>query len=157
MLETSHALVAGAIVAHTKNPTTAIVLSFLSHYIMDAIPHWDFGTDWRERRKLVTGLFAIGDVIVGFIAGYLFFGHLVPLPLLFLAIAVSMLPDWIETPWYIFYANHRKKTPGKNAGFLENLAYGIYKAENSFHRKTNFTFGMITQIVTVGFFLFLLK
>jgi len=157
MLETTHALVAGAIVTHTKNPATAIVLTFLSHFIMDAIPHWDFGTNWRERRKLVTGLIAIGDVIVGFIAGYVFFGQFVSLPLLFTVIAVSMLPDWIEAPWYIFYANHTKKMPAKNAGFLEKLAYGIYKTENAFHRKTNFSVGMITQIVTVGFFLFLLK
>ncbi|HCM82352.1 MAG: hypothetical protein UW37_C0035G0006 [Candidatus Gottesmanbacteria bacterium GW2011_GWA2_44_17] len=157
MLETSHALVAGAIAGHTKDPATAVSLSFLSHFIMDAVPHWDFGTNWRGRRKLYTGLVAIIDVIVGFGLGYLIFGQTVPLPLLFAAIAASMIPDWLETPWYIFFANHQKKQPAKQAGFPEKLAFGIYKLENQFHNKTKFPLGVITQIVTVAFFFVLLK
>jgi hypothetical protein len=157
MLETTHALIAGTIAIHTKDPAAAITLSFLSHFLLDAVPHWDLGSNWRKRRKLYTGVAAIIDVIVGFGLGYLMFGTSVPLPLLFAAITASMLPDWMEAPWYIFFANHQKKEPAKQAGFFEKLTFWIYKIENQFHNKTGFLFGIITQIVAVGFFFFLLK
>jgi len=157
MLETTHALVAGAIASHTKDPATAITLSFLSHFLLDAVPHWDFGTNWRGRRKLYTGIIAIVDVIGGFVLGYLIFRDSVPLPLLFTVITVSMLPDWMEAPWYIFFASHTKKEPAKNAGFFERLTFGIYKLENQFHHKAGFPLGVITQVIAVGFFFFLLK
>jgi hypothetical protein len=157
MLETTHALVAGTIAAHTKNPALAVSLSFLSHFIMDAVPHWDIGTNWRKRRKLYTGIFAIADAGIGFGLGYLVFGQTVPLPLLFTAITVSMIPDWMEAPWYVFYANHTKKHPARNAGFFEKLTYGIYKVENIFHNKMRFPLGVVTQIITVAFFWYLLK
>ena len=157
MLETTHAIVAGAIVSHVKDPGLAISLSFISHFIIDAVPHWDFGTNWRGRRKLYTGIFAIADVMVGFSVGYLLFGKTVPLPLLFAGITASMIPDWMEAPWYIFFAHKNKKGPAANAGFFEKLTFGIYKIENTFHSKTGYPLGVITQIVTIGFFLFLLK
>ena len=157
MLETTHALVAGTIAVHTKDPATALTLSFFSHFLLDAIPHWDFGTNWRKRRKLYTGIVAICDVLVGFGLGYLLFGAIVPLPFLFACITVSMIPDWMEAPWYIFFANHDKKEPAKHAGFFEKLTFGIYKLENQFHNKTEFPLGVITQIMAVAFFFFLLK
>lgn len=157
MLETTHALVAGAIASQTKDPALAISLSFLSHFIMDSVPHWDFGTRWRDRRKLYTGVFAIVDVIVGFGVGYLVFGQTVALPLLFAVITASMIPDWLEAPWYIFFAKHEKKHPGPRAGFFEKLTFGIYKIENQFHNKARFPLGVVTQIITVAFFFYLLK
>jgi len=157
MLETTHALVAGAIAAHTKDPVTAITLSFLSHFLLDAVPHWDFGTNWRQRRKLYTGIVAITDVAIGFGLGYLLFGNTVALPLLFGAITASMIPDWLEAPWYIFFATHAKKEPAKHAGFFERFTYGIYQLESKFHHKTEFPLGVITQVVAVAFFFYLLK
>jgi len=157
MLEITHALVAGTIATHSKDPATAITLSFLSHFLLDAVPHWDFGTHWRKRRKLYTGIVAILDVIAGFILGYLLFGSVVPFPILFLCITASMLPDWMEAPWYIFFASPDKKEPSKNAGIFEKITFNIYRMENVFHHKTGFPLGAITQVVVVGFFYFLLR
>ena len=157
MTETAHALVAGAIASHINDPMTATSLSFLSHYVMDAVPHWDFGTNWRNRPKLKTGIFALADTLIGIVLALFLFAGRAPFPTLLLCITVSFLPDWIETPWYIFFAHPKKKTPSQRSGFWEKLAYRIYKTENFFHHKTKFAIGMITQIVTVGFFLFLLK
>jgi len=157
MLEITHALVAGVIAKDTQNPATAITLSFISHFILDAVPHWDFGTNWRGRRKLFTGIIAIADVFLGFILGYVLFKDSVPLSLLFACITASMIPDWLEAPWYIFFATHTKKEPAKNAGFFEHLTYRIYKIENSFHSKTGFPLGVITQIIVLAFFFLLLQ
>jgi len=157
MLETTHALVAGAIAAHTNDPLTAVSLSYVSHFMLDAIPHWDFGTNWRGRRKLFTGIVAIADVALGFSLGYLIFKSTVSLPVLFACITAAMLPDWMEAPWYMFFATKTKKEPGKQAGLFEKMTYGVYKIENIFHKKTTFFFGISTQIIAVLFFFFLLK
>jgi len=157
MLETTHALVAGTIASHIPDPLTATSLSLLSHFLLDAVPHWDFGTDWRGRRKLYTGLFAIADVFMGFGLSFALFRHSVDPLLLFFCVSISMIPDWMEAPWYIFFATHTKKKPAKNAGFLEHLTFDIYTLESKFHHKAGFPLGVITQIVAVAFFFILLK
>ena len=150
-------LVAGAIATKFSDPATATILALTSHFIMDSVPHWDFGTNWRARPKHVTGALAIAETVIGFTVAYTVFAEKVAVPLLTLAMIASVLPDWLETPWYIFFANHKKKTPATHAGFLEKLCFGIYKVENVLHTKAGFPFGVITQIATVAFFLLLLK
>lgn len=156
MTATAHALVSGAIVAAIPNPAISLPLAFISHFIMDLIPHWDFGTNWRSRSKVFTGLIAIADTIIGFTVTYLFFSGKVATPLLLTAAAVGNLPDWLEAPYYIFFANQNKKEILSSSSFWEKLTFGIYKIENMFHTKAQFPFGLITQVVTVAFFLLLL-
>lgn len=157
MTATAHALVAGAIATKFPDPLTASILAFTSHFIMDAIPHWDMGTHWRLRSKYTTGLLAIAETLMGITVAYLVFGGKVGLPLLTTVVFLSLLPDWLETPWYIFFASRTHDEPKKNARLWERLSYRIYKLENVFHTKANFPFGLITQIVTVAFFFVLLK
>ena len=156
MTATAHALVSGAIAASVQNPSLAIPLAFVSHFVMDAVPHWDFGTNWRSRTKTKTGVVAIFDTILGFsLAYFLFAGKVESLPLI-LALIAGNLPDWLEAPYYIFFARQDKKQPGGGAGRWEKLTYAIYKTENVFHAKAQFPLGIITQAATVGFFLLLL-
>lgn len=157
MTATAHALVAGAIASKFPDPLTASTLAFTSHFIMDAIPHWDMGTHWRLRGKFTTGVLAISETILGITVAYLVFGGKVGIPLLALTVFLSLVPDWLECPWYIFFASLSHNEPKKNAGFWELLSFKIYKLENIFHTKANFPFGLLTQIVTVAFFLVLLK
>jgi len=157
MTATAHAIVAGAIYRAIPNPAFSVPLAFASHFIMDAMPHWDFGTNWRKRSKTQTGMLAIAETVIGItLAYFLFQGKGDSLPLLATIIA-SELPDWMEAPWYIFFANKNKHKPKKRAGFWEKLAYRIYQTENIFHAKTDAPFGIFTQIATVGFFLLLLN
>ncbi|MEK7129409.1 MAG: hypothetical protein AAB803_00165 [Patescibacteria group bacterium] len=157
MTATAHALVAGAIASKFADPLTASGLSLISHYIMDSIPHWDFGTNWRLRPKTVTGTLAIGETLFGIALAFWLFSKSAPALTLAACIFASLLPDWIETPWYIFFASAKKKEPSGRAGFVEKLSYRIYKIQNDFHAKAQLPFGLITQVVTVGFFLYLLK
>lgn len=157
MTASAHALVAAAIASKVTDPATATVLAFTSHFLLDAVPHWDVGTNWRSRSKHATGLFAIAETITGITVTYLFFGGKVSFPLLTLVMVAALIPDWLETPWYIFFAHQKKKEPGPRANLWEKLAYRIYKMENSFHHKAQFPWGVITQIITVAFFLVLLK
>lgn len=157
MTATAHALVAAAIARAVPNPYLAIPLAITSHFIMDAIPHWDMGTDWRKRSKALTGALAIGETALGITLAYFLFRGKVETPLLLSTIFASELPDWLEAPWYIFFARNNTKGVSGNAGFWERVSYRIYRRENIIHAKANLPFGLISQIVTVAFFLLLLK
>lgn len=157
MTATAHALVSGAIAAAIGDPALVLPLAFVSHFLMDAVPHWDIGTNWRTRSKTNTGAIAIFDTILGFSLTYFLFAGKVDSGVLFAAMAVGNLPDWLEAPYYIFFATQTKKAPARGAMFWERLTYRIYKMENVFHAKTKFPFGVYTQIATVLFFLVLLN
>lgn len=124
---------------------------------MDAIPHWDLGADWRDRSKTVTGLLAVSETVLGITLAYFLFRGKVETPLLLSTIVASELPDWLEAPWYIFFARPNSHGVSKGAGFWERLSYRIYRRENIMHAKAEFPFGLITQVVAVAFFLLLLK
>ncbi len=153
MTATAHALVAGAIASRLpNNPATASLLALASHYIMDCIPHWDFGTNWRGRPKATTGALAIVDTLTAFTLTYILFAGTVGVLTTTVVTAASLLPDWLETPWYILFAHQKKHEPGRRAGSLERLAYALYKVPNAFHAKARFPLGVLTQIATVAFF-----
>lgn len=155
MTATAHALVAGALYRAIPHPI-ALPIAFASHFIMDAIPHWDFGTNWRERSKTATGLLAIAETVLGITLAYFLFQGKGDNMMLLATIACGELPDWMEAPWYIFFATHAKHEPSQKAGFFEHLTYRIYRFENALHTKATFPFGLYTQLFTVGFFLLVL-
>lgn len=157
MTATAHALVAGVLASRFPDPRMAFLFSLTSHYLMDSVPHWDIGTNWRLRPKLTTGIFAITETIAGITVAYLVFAAKVPIAHLFLCIAASLLPDWLETPWYILFARQSTNGPSKSAGILEKLTYRIYKIQNVFHTKAQLPLGLFTQVATVAFFFFLLR
>lgn len=154
MTATAHTLVAGAIAtAFPTNPLAAAGLTVISHFVMDSVPHWDFGTNWRNRSKSKTGAIAITETLFGLTLSAWIFGSRVPTITLSVALVASLLPDWLETPWYIFFANQKKHEPKATAGPLERLTYRVYKVQNRFHTKTyNPLFGILTQVIVVGFF-----
>lgn len=156
MTATAHALVAGAIASKFSDPITAGMMALISHFVMDSIPHWDFGTNWRNRSKHSTGAYAIAETSLGIVLSYYFFGQYLPFMLWSTVVILSIIPDWLETPWYIFFAKHNKLEPAKNASILEKIAYGFYKLPNRFHSKAKLPLGLITQVITVTFFIFLL-
>lgn len=156
MTSTSHALVGGAIANAFTDPILAGALALTSHYIMDSIPHWDFGTNWRERPKYITGMIAIIDTVFGIGISYAIFGRSLPLTLWASTVVLSLLPDWLETPWYICFANNTKRVPQKHASLFEKFAYSLYKIPNVFHTKAQLPLGIVTQVATVAFFIVLL-
>lgn len=157
MTATAHALVSAAIARAVPNPYLAIPLAISSHFIMDTVPHWDIGADWRSRPKIMTGALAIAETVLGITLTYFLFRGKVETPFLLSTMIAGELPDWLEAPWYIFFANKNKSRVSKKAGFWERVSYRIYRRENIFHSKADLPFGLLTQIVVVAFFLLLLK
>lgn len=156
MTATAHALVAGLIAQKfTFDPATAGLVAFGSHFLMDSIPHWDLGTNFRNRSKATTGVLAIAETIFGIILTYLIFSRTTTTLTLTVAIFFSELPDWAMTPWFIFF--HRDPLP-KGASWLEKICYWIFKPQNTwFHRRAELPLGAITQILTLGFFYLLIR
>jgi len=157
MMATAHTLVAGAIASKIGDPALALPITLASHFALDAIPHWDFGTNWRERTKLATGIFAIIDTVFGLAFSFIVFQNRASTELLITCLVLSVLPDWLEAPWYIWYANKDHHTPGKNASIIEQFSFRINKLANIVHSKASFPLGVISQIVTVIFFLLVLR
>jgi len=58
MILASHIIVSGLLGATTQNYLLAAVFGFVSHYILDAIPHWDYLSDeFESRAKTEKGFF----------------------------------------------------------------------------------------------------
>ncbi len=141
MTSISHALIGASIAAKVGNPYLTGVLALVTHFVCDAIPHWDLGTNWRSRRRLVTGLMAIAETLFAIIFTYLIFRNLVKPTILLMAIFFSLVPDWAEVPYYILLPQPPK------------IFYWIYKAQSLVHSKLNHPAGIITQALVVIAFL----
>ena len=113
MTATAHAIIGAALAAKIGEPMSLAFASTTSHLLMDCIPHWDFGANWRLRSKWATGTFAIFDSVIGITLAYFLFWGKAPISLLTIGILSSELPDWLQTPWFLFFARNR----GKNGFF----------------------------------------
>ncbi len=141
MTSISHALIGAAIANRIHNPAAAATISFATHFFCDAIPHWDLGTNWRLRPKIVTGTLAIVETLIALFGTYALFSEITPHLTLALAIIFSLLPDWLEAPYYLLLP-----TPPK-------FFYYSYKLQSYFHERLGWPLGAITQASVVAIFL----
>lgn len=107
MLSISHAVTGAFIAVKVTNPALAIPLILCSHYLEDAIPHWDVGTGMSKGLKSPT--LALRHEFVDLaLAGFLvlvFFPPHTPLhpssffssPAIWGAL-LGLLPDFLEAP-----------------------------------------------------------
>lgn len=142
MTSISHALIGAAIAARIGNPGLASLVAFGTHFVCDAIPHWDLGTNWRLRPRIVTGILAIVETLVALAGTYFLFYKLVNPQILALCIFFSLIPDWLEAPYYIMMPHSPK------------LFYYLYKVQSVVHEKMQAPWGIVTQLAVVTAFLF---
>lgn len=108
MILLPHIILGAVIGAKIQNLGFIIILGFLSHFIIDKIPHWDYSIkgikDFRETRnfkKLVITLIKIGiDGLIGLLIVFLTLWQknmfdISYLPFILLGIFVSILPDLV--------------------------------------------------------------
>ncbi len=156
MITLSHAIVGAAIAQRVNDPFMAPALSFFSHFLLDSIPHWDFGTDWRLRPKWLTGFIAVTEMAGGLTVAYILFHNSVSGWILIPSLLAAIAPDILEAPWFMFFAKGDGETMNGKS-LLPSLSFHIMKFENRFHTKSGFISGIFTQIATVAFFLLLLN
>lgn len=148
MTASAHAIVGAALATVIKDPITLTFASLTSHFVMDCIPHWDFGTNWRDRPKFVTGIMAAIDTTIGITLAYLLFWGKASTGLLTIGILFSELPDWMEAPWFMFFHHGTGKATSKE-GFWKKIFYSIYKFQSRFHVRAQLPLGGITQILVI--------
>ena len=139
MTATGHALIGTVIAAKVGNPTLAIPIAIASHFLADALPHWDTGTNKKQKTKRVFFLESVFDVMLGFILSWLLITWVFPstnLSYAFFMIIMAQLPDWLTAP-YLFF--NMKFFPFTN----------IYHFQKKFDTTLGLPWGFINQAAVV--------
>jgi len=139
MLVVTHALVGGFVASKISNPVISSPLIFASHFLLDRIPHWDLGTGFRKRKKIINFLLGWADLIGGIGICWLILQKNSPFkPLLWTGVFFSLLPDFLEFPPL----------------FLNWKFFPLDKLEiihsHLLHRRTKFPQGLIPQFIIIA-------
>lgn len=144
MLETPHVVIGALIATKIANPVLAIPLSFLSHFALEQVPHWNphLNTEKKKYGKITTQSTAIviGDVIVSLALGGFIATRFMPdfgrtLTVLFSSF-FAVLPDVIEGPY--FFLNMKSE-------FIDKWI----KFQKALQVDTTPFWGLATQVVTI--------
>lgn len=143
MTATGHALVAALIVAKITNPYLALPLAFASHFACDVIPHWDPATHRREKTKKRLFYEAAADVMISIVSAYVLYHSFLGQSnylLLYSAVFLSQLPDWITAPYLML----NPKNP------LVAWSKHMYRIQHELNSRIQSPFwGILTQVATV--------
>ena len=147
MFLTTHALVSGLLAQKIKNPLVAYPLILVTHFVMDSVPHWDFGSYAGEELqkkgqiKSITKRFKLGllgalDLSMVVLGSWLIFRNkLLTNPSVSIGILVGLLPDFLEVP--PLFLNWRP--------FLLNKLEEFHS--HRIHREAKFILGILPQII----------
>lgn len=142
MTLTAHSLIAAAIVSKISNPVVGLPIIFVSHFVMDKVPHWDVMTN-KNKTKFQIGRDTLIDIILGIIGAGIFFYFKPGLdPVYFwAAIFVSQSPDLLEAP-YVF---------PQTQNLLSTYAYKFqhYVHDIWFDARLEAPWGLVTQVAVV--------
>ena len=137
MTATAHALIGASIAAKITKPLVGIPLAILSHFAADLVPHWDAGTNHKNKSALRLKLEATLDVLLGFALVFLIFRNLVDPTYLFVMVISAQLPDWLEAPSWMFGL---KFPPFSWMDFLGH----------KLQSRLQLPWGLVTQVAVVG-------
>lgn len=140
MTATAHALIGASLAVKFTTPQIGIPLAIISHFVADLIPHWDAGTNHRQKSLNRIKVEATFDVLLGFALSFLIFRNLVDPIYLFVMIIAAQLPDWIEAPSWLFGF----KVPPFS--WLDWLGHKL-------QTRLQLPWGLVTQVVVVGLLL----
>lgn len=137
MTATAHALIGASLAVKITNPLFGIPIAILSHFAADLIPHWDAGTNHKNKTRLRLAVEATFDVLLGFALVFLLFRNLVSPVYLFTMVIAAQLPDWLKTPSDIF-------------GFSVPPFSWIDWLSHKTQWRMQLPWGLVTQIVVVA-------
>jgi hypothetical protein len=143
MLAATHAITGAIFASQLGDPSVALAASFVSHPLMDLFPHWDFNTRWADRSYFRIFLLSAFDAGIGFIIGFLIFGHEVHWFRLMSCMLMAQWADWLEAPLHF--------------GFKFPPFTWIKKAQHFWHTKLGWPWGFIPQVAILAFAIYLSK
>lgn len=144
VLETPHVVVGAVIATKVVNPALALPLAFVSHFILEKVPHWNphlntetekYGKPTSQSTKIVIADVALSLVLGSFIASRALpnTGHAVTI---LASCLMSVLPDLLEGPY--FFLNVRGEIIKKWIKFQKSL-----------QSDADILPGLATQVVTI--------
>lgn len=139
MTATGHALIGTVIAAKIGNPALAIPIALGSHFLADALPHWDTGTNREKKSKTRFVTETLADIAIGFILSWILIVWLFPstnLLYAFIIIITSQLPDWITAPYLFLNWN------------FPPFSWS-YKFGKKFDTEKQLPWGMINQVAAL--------
>ncbi|MCX6813783.1 MAG: hypothetical protein NT078_00945 [Candidatus Azambacteria bacterium] len=157
MILASHIIVSGLLGATTQNYFLAAIFGFVSHYILDAIPHWDFylSPEFNVKAEAEDGKFIkekffwkeVGKIVIDILIGlgllFIFLKKLsyINTAAVFISVFFSILPDSLN----LLYRMTGWKLIKWNSDIQDFAHYSI-------HSKIDQKFwpGIIIQISTIG-------
>lgn len=143
MLSTTHSLTSALIVSRISSPIISFPLTLICHYLMDTIPHWDTGSglSYGAKPKKWAFIHTLVDLAVAAVVVFFLFqiGKTLSIKL-WLGVLVGISPDIVEAP--ALFLDYRP--PPIN--WLE-------KFHNKFHRRWQFPWGLIPQIIIIAIIL----
>ena len=78
-------------------------IAFLSHYAADAFPHWDTGTNQKQKTRVAMWAQSLLDVGISLILPYFLIQYLNPsanLIYVYALVLTAQLPDWGAAPYF---------------------------------------------------------
>lgn len=137
MTATVHAMVGGAIATTTiSNPALGMTIAFVSHPLLDIIPHWDFGWGWQKKTRIKFFLQSSADLLLGWGLAYVIFGQRVEFWYLAICILLSESWDILEAPyWFLSWR-------------FPPFSW-VYNIQSKIQGKAKLPWGIITQVATL--------
>lgn len=103
MIATAHSLVGGAVAASVSDPILGITISTISHPLLDMVPHWDFGRNWKKQDRFTFIAKSLGDLFIGYILAYLiFYNANIPMWYFWACVLLSSGWDPATGPYMLF-------------------------------------------------------
>lgn len=145
MLETPHVIVGAAIASKVGNPYLAIPLAFMSHFLLDKVPHWNphLNTEIKKYGKptYTSTVLVCVDVLVSLVLGGIIAAHALPNEgrafTILMGGFAGVLPDVIEAPYFFL-------------GIKNDFVMKWLKFQKSIQVDTSLVPGLLTQAVTVA-------
>lgn len=153
MLITPHVAVGCAIGAQVSNPYLVAVLSFISHYVLDMLPHYDAGVRHGNPPGKITfdkwdWVLVIADILVAFLMMYWFYeiSHNINI---IIGGLVTFMVDFLDKIFFISWKD------GK-LSLVKDRYIPIISPMNKFHKMIHYKlnpnkwyWGVILQIIVV--------
>jgi len=109
MILATHAIVGTAVASFfPEKPIIAFVAGFASHFLLDAIPHWEYKIQSGFLNPKIAGklefnrgflhdMFRIGsDIAIGSMGAWLIFSATVPFMIILIGVIAGILPDPLQ-------------------------------------------------------------
>ena len=144
MLETPHVLVGAAIASRITNPLLSIPISFMSHFILEKVPHWNphLNTETEKYGKptkkstIIAGLDVITSLIIGSFIAYKAYPNTMQSINILACCLMSSLPDIVEGPYFFL-------------GMRNKIMKKWIEWQKSIQVDTTFIPGVTTQLATI--------